>query len=195
MSIKIYTKTGDNGTTGLFGGKRVSKNHIRIEAYGTIDELNSNIGFVRTFSPSEKTDIILNTIQNDLFVIGADLATPNKLEIKNSTFHMISSKEIEFLEICIDEFETQLPQLKNFILPGGSKCGAFLHISRTVARRVERLIVTLKENDDTINSLNIVYLNRISDLLFVMARYENYINEVSEYEWIKTNKYFSLNFF
>jgi cob(I)alamin adenosyltransferase len=177
--MKIYTKTGDNGQTSLFGGGRVPKNTTRIEAYGTVDELNATIGFVRTQQVSQKADEILGHIQNELFVMGADLATPPEA---NVTIQRVTATMSERLESWIDELESELEPLKYFILPGGTTSAAALHLSRTVCRRAERCVVTAKESE-TISDEVIVYLNRLSDLLFVMSRFENHITRTPEVRW------------
>lgn len=182
MAFKIYTKTGDDGTTGLFGGDRVNKHHSRVEAYGTTDELNSFIGLART-KVSLKSDEILITVQNKLFVIGADIATPNAKETTSSPRIKITESDINYLEQQIDSLDKELPQLKAFILPSGCEAACYLHISRTVARRAERIFVRLKTEEENISQENIIYLNRLSDLLFTLARYENYVVLGTEQEW------------
>jgi len=178
--MKIYTKTGDDGNTSLFGGERVHKNNLRITAYGTIDELNAIIGIVISNDINDEIKIELLEIQNTLFVVGAELASPEK--VKNDLIKKISISEVEKLEKLIDRFDEKLPALKNFILPGGSKGSASLHFARTICRRAERKLVELdlKEN---INSNLLIYLNRLSDLLFVFARYENFVKSTPEIEW------------
>ena len=178
--MKIYTKTGDDGKTSLFGGKRVDKDNLRIEAYGTIDELNSVIGIVLTDNVSEKTSKILNLIQNSLFVIGSELASPSDVESKAIT--PVTEEDIRILENYIDEIDTDLSPLKNFILPGGTKSASLLHFARTVCRRAERRIVEI-DKVEKINQKIIVYINRLSDLLFVIARYENHVASSPEIEW------------
>ncbi len=178
MKIKIYTKTGDKGLTSLFGGSRVLKNSKRIKAYGTVDEANSVIGKAIATKPNKKVISILRIIQNDLFVVGADLATTkNNLKVLR-----ISNLQIEQLEKFIDEIEMELPQLKKFILPSGSIAGAELHFARTVTRRAEIEVVELSQSEK-INEDVIIYLNRLSDLLFVLARYENLKSKVKEIIW------------
>lgn len=167
--MKIYTKKGDQGYTSLFGGANVEKSSLRIHAYGTVDELNSVIGVALSHSMSERGTEILNDIQSQLFVLGADLATLQSKEVK---INRIGKEDIEKLESWIDELEEHLPPLKNFILPGGSPAGAFIHQARTVCRRAERNTVALKQNDP-ISAETVIYLNRLSDLLFVLARFEN----------------------
>lgn len=178
--MKIYTKTGDSGLTSLFGGGRVQKNAVRIEAYGTVDELNATIGVVRAHKPSQRVDEMLAIIQNELFVLGSDLATPHnsRVQIDRITPEMSSR-----LESWIDELDAQLEPLRYFVLPGGSVTSSFLHISRTVCRRAERCVVTAK-NIETISEETIIYLNRLSDLLFVMSRYENHVTQTPEVRWI-----------
>ncbi len=179
---KIYTKKGDQGTTCLISGETVDKHHTRLESYGTLDELNSFIGYARSeLKNLPKVDSILFEIQNDLFNVGSQLAnTDAKLQ---ATLPNISDKDILKLETCIDELTEELPPLKNFILPGGTKASGLLHISRTICRRAERLIIRLKAEQNNINPLFIQYINRLSDLLFVMARYTNKNQNVPDVEW------------
>lgn len=179
--MKIYTKTGDSGTTSLFSGGRVSKNHLRVEAYGTVDELNSYIGLVRSSNASEKTDEYLEKVQNQLFRLGADLATP--MDAKAAWLVRITADEVEWLETTIDELTALLPELKNFILPGGVLAAAHLQIARTICRRAERLLVALAENE-AINEQALIYLNRLSDWLFTLGRYENWQAGETETRWI-----------
>ena len=178
--MKIYTKTGDTGETGLYGGIRVSKDSMRIEACGTVDELNACIGLVRSQSPDAEVDAILHRIQNELFDIGADLAT---LETHPKAANLrIPPTLTPELEKEIDRYEDQLPALKNFILPGGSACGATIHLARTVCRRAERCVVRLAETE-TANPEVRIYLNRLSDLLFVLARTVNHRSDEPEPLW------------
>jgi len=180
--MKIYTKTGDKGETGLFGGERVSKDSLRISAYGTIDELNSFIGLAITESKDEGVKKNLRKIQNQLFVVGSDLATPeneksNKLNIKRTPPSFYTD-----IENMIDEYDAQLEELRNFILPGGSKSAALLHVCRTVCRRAEREVVALK-NSVTIGENIIIFLNRLSDLFFVLSRFENKVSNHPDIIW------------
>ena len=178
--MKIYTKTGDSGDTSLFGGKRVSKNNIRIEAYGTVDELNASIGVAIPESISESVKKSLRKIQNDLFVVGGDLATPlneTKVKLPRTIVEMVNNLENE-----IDTYEDKVEELKNFILPGGTKASAHLHLARTICRRAERRVVDLS-NVEQINQEIVKYINRLSDLLFVLARFENSASEFQEDEW------------
>jgi cob(I)alamin adenosyltransferase len=167
--MKIYTKTGDGGETGLWGGGRTSKDDIRIHAYGTVDECNSILGIVRTFSIGSDLDGILAQIQNDLFIVGGDLATPG---IESAAITRVSPEMAAFLEGCIDKLESSLPPLKQFILPGGCPAAAYLHLARTVCRRAERYVTSLVRVDAT-HSPALIYLNRLSDFLFVAARTAN----------------------
>ena len=189
MATRIYTKTGDDGTTGLFGGERVRKDTLRIEAYGTVDELNSLIGAVRG-EPQVPADVdeILGTIQEQLFVLGADLATPERKEGQNFSIPRVMSDDLVCLESAIDKFEESLPPLKHFILPGGTPAGALLHVARTVARRGERLVVALFYQEPEIGELPMQYLNRLSDLLFVLARSANNQAGVREAEWLPESR-------
>lgn len=177
--MKIYTRTGDQGQTSLFGGARVAKNDARIEAYGTIDELNSFIGVARTTPIPADNDRTLDQVQHDLFEIGAHLASPG-----TSRFPGVESARIEDLERAIDTMERDLPQLKNFILPGGSSGAAALHVCRTVCRRAERLVVALGDETDATRS-TIAYLNRLSDYLFVAARFANLRAGVDDVPWTR----------
>ena len=178
--MKIYTKTGDKGETGLFGGDRVTKDAPRIEAYGAVDELNSLIGIIRALRPSKRIDDALRTIQNDLFVLGADLATGKAN--KRSLIPRISRSHIASVEKTIDSFQLSLRPLKVFILPGGTVAASHLHYARTVCRRAERSTVRLSRSEE-INENALVYLNRLSDLLFVLARYANHTGKKKETEW------------
>ncbi len=164
---KVYTKTGDKGQTSLIGGIRVSKASTRVEAYGDVDELNSVLGIARSQVGDEEIEKVLDVIQNDLFIMGADLASPQGIEAPR-----ISEEKVKELEKNIDKFLKELEPLKEFILPTGRSGGAYLHLARTVARRAERRAVELKE-EEGINENLLVYLNRLSDLLFVIARIEN----------------------
>ncbi len=178
--MKIYTKKGDSGNTSLYGGQQVSKTSSRIAAYGTVDELNSVLGMVISQQPSTKTLGYLNTVQEQLFVLGADLATPISKEVR---INRISEDEISFLEQTIDEMEEELPPLKNFILPGGTKAGAAIHFARTVCRRAERKAVECSTEEE-LSDQSIIYLNRLSDFLFVLGRFENHSSGIEETPWI-----------
>ncbi|MFH0989128.1 MAG: cob(I)yrinic acid a,c-diamide adenosyltransferase [bacterium] len=178
--MKIYTKTGDQGETSLFGGDRVGKDVLRIETYGTVDELNSMIGVARSFKPPSELETILQLLQNDLFVLGSDLATP--LDEDRAQVPRINKQHIVELESIIDRIDGQLAPLKAFILPGGSAVAAHLHTARTVCRRAERLTVRLMK-EVKIGDAALVYLNRLSDLLFVLARYANKLDSTNETIW------------
>ena len=175
--MKIYTRTGDRGETSLFGGTRVAKNDPRIEAYGTIDELNSFIGVARASWPASPCDAELARAQSDLFDAGAHLASPG-----TSRFTGIDAARIESLEHGIDAMEAELAPLKNFILPGGSLAAAQLHVARSVCRRAERLVVALHDETPPTQS-TIAYLNRLSDYLFVAARFANLRHGVDDVPW------------
>lgn len=177
--VKIYTKTGDKGTTSLFGGKRVDKNSLRIEAYGCVDELNSLIGTILASRPSSEITRKLIRIQGELFVLGTDLATPLDVKLK---IPRITKSFITRLEREIDGFDIKLSPLKNFILPGGSNAGSKLHLARTVARRAERAVANLSA-EEKINKHAQIYINRLSDWLFVLARYANKLENIKETPW------------
>ena len=166
--MKIYTRTGDDGTTGLIGGSRVKKHNIRLESYGTIDELNSYIGLIRSMQADTHTDQVLELIQNKLFVIGANLATEESITLIKKQLPC-KKTDIELLESEMDEMNNLLPELRNFILPGGSQASSFCHVARTVCRRAERRIVELAENKE-VDPLLIKFVNRLSDYLFVLSR-------------------------
>ena len=178
--MKIYTKKGDDGTTSLFGGERVHKDALRIEVYGTIDELNSILGIARTHHVNDMLDDYLNRLQQELFIAGSDLATP--LETKNVSIPRIDHSMTEAWEHVIDAIDAQLAPLTAFILPGGNPCASMLHLARTVCRLVERRCVTLQSFSE-INPAVIPYLNRLSDLLFVLSRYANHITNTPETKW------------
>ena len=176
--MKIYTKTGDDGNTGLQGNLRISKSHPRIISYGIVDEANAALGVVLSNSIDDDIKKILIEIQNDLFLVGADLSNPNLNDLKNR----VSLNSVEKLESYIDQFERELPLLTNFILPGGNAAAAQIHYTRTIIRRAETLVVQLSEKDE-INSNCIRYLNRLSDLFFVLGRVVNKRNGVSDTVW------------
>jgi cob(I)alamin adenosyltransferase len=181
--VKIYTKTGDKGETGLFGGGRVPKHHPRVSAYGDVDELNSFLGLARATEPLPRIDDILLTIQRDLLAIGALLATPNPAKMRE---HLAKARvddgRIRELERHIDAADLELEQLKAFIIPGGSAKAATLHVCRTVCRRAERAVVAMEESE-SIPDIAIVYLNRLSDLLFTLARLANRLAGGVEENW------------
>ncbi|HEY6952215.1 MAG TPA: cob(I)yrinic acid a,c-diamide adenosyltransferase [Bacteroidota bacterium] len=178
--MKIYTKTGDKGKTSLFGGERVSKDALRIEAYGSVDELNSQIGVIRSLMPPPDIDRLLQQLQQELFVLGTDLATP--VSTKRKKVLRIEPRHSERLEREIDRLEASLEPLTQFILPGGSKTAAELHVARTICRRAERRIVQLSRKDE-VGTSPVVYINRLSDFLFVAARYVNKVEGINETKW------------
>ena len=186
--MKVYTKTGDTGTTALFGGTRVPKDHIRIESYGTVDELNSYLGLIRDQEINVHYKEILVRVQDRLFTIGAILATPPEKEVlKNGQPRLnipkISEGDIQLLENEIDDMENSLPQMTHFILPGGHTTVSYCHISRCVCRRAERLAVHL-DHSEHVDPLVIKYLNRLSDYLFVLARKLSADLNADEVKWI-----------
>jgi cob(I)alamin adenosyltransferase len=180
MAMKIYTKTGDSGKTSLLGGTKVFKNNPRIEAYGTVDELNSYIGLLSDFSNDDNAKNILKEIQDRLFTIGAELACDPDSKMPLPDLH---ESDIEYLEKEIDNMQDQLPVMKNFILPGGHPAVSFAHVARCVCRMAERCTVNLQENSGAVDQLIIKYLNRLSDYLFVLARYLGMKNNAPEIIW------------
>lgn len=178
--MRIYTKTGDAGETSLFGGGRLPKHHLRVAAYGTIDELNAVLGVARAAQPSPQVDEWLEKAQNQLFHLGADLATP--LDAKTNWITRVTEADIIWLERSIDRMSEELPPLKNFILPGGTLAAAQLQVARAVCRRAERLIAGLNESD-AISQQALPYVNRLSDWLFTLARYENMQAGEPEAKW------------
>jgi len=178
--MKVYTKTGDKGETSLFGGKRVSKHDIRIEAYGTVDELNSFIGLIRDQKIDEHSFNVLIEIQDRLFTLGSILATePGNSKVK---VPKLFEEDILFLEEEIDKMNETLPEMRSFVLPGGHTTVSYCHISRCVCRRAERFVIHLSEKEH-VNELTYKYLNRLSDYLFVLARKFSQDLEVNEIEW------------
>ena len=178
---KIYTKTGDGGETSLFDNTRVSKADPRVDAYGEVDELNACIGAARAAGAGGDLAGPLDSIQRNLFALGARLADPSARIAERVTKASVTDQHVEELEHLIDRLETDMPPLRRFILPGGSPAGALLHLARTVCRRAERRVIGL--GADAVDPLVIVYLNRLSDLLFVMARAVNHRAGVTEVEW------------
>jgi cob(I)alamin adenosyltransferase len=171
---KIYTKTGDDGTTGLVRGPRRLKHDLRVNCFGTVDEANSTIGVARVLTASmPKIDNILGHIQNDLFDLGSDLATPGADPAGTTPSLRITPAQVDYLEQRIDQFNEGLAPLTSFVLPGGSPLSAALHVARTVVRRAERLVVELVASEPDLNNQTLIYLNRLSDLLFVLARVAN----------------------
>jgi cob(I)alamin adenosyltransferase len=183
--MKIYTKTGDAGDTGLFGGGRVPKSHPRVEAYGEVDELNATIGLARSIEMMPRIDEVLAPIQRDLFAIGALLATPDREKMRQHLEKArVDDERVAELEHAIDDGDRELEPLKSFIMPGGTPKAAALHVARTVCRRAERRVVELQETHDTeIPQLVVIYLNRLSDLLFTLARVANRRAGAGEVTW------------
>jgi cob(I)alamin adenosyltransferase len=181
--VRIYTRTGDSGDTGLFGGGRVAKNHPRVEAYGDVDELNATLGLVRALEQMPRIDEVLVPIQRDLFAIGALLATPDREKMRQHLEKArVDEDRIRQLEHAIDDGDRELEPLKSFIVPGGSPKAAALHVARTVCRRAERRVVSLAESEE-IPSVVVIYLNRLSDLLFTLARVANRRAGTGEVTW------------
>lgn len=181
--MKIYTRTGDQGDTGLFGGGRVPKDHPRVAAYGDVDELSSALGVVRATQPVEFFDRVLESIQRDLFSIGGQLASPDPQAVARALAKAnLSPERVGEFERLIDEGESELPPLRAFVLPAGTSKAAALHLARTVCRRAERSVVHLAHGSD-VPELFIVYLNRLSDLLFTLARLANYRTGISDVTW------------
>jgi cob(I)alamin adenosyltransferase len=179
--VKIYTKTGDRGETGLFDGTRVAKSDARVEAYGDVDELNAWLGLARSAGLDPDLDQMLGQIQRDLFALGAMLADPRKKIAARVHKASVAGDDVARLEGHIDALEHQLPALRRFLLPGGSEAGALLHLSRAVCRRAERRIVAL--GPEAVDAVVLTYVNRLSDLLFVMARTVNQRRGAQEHEW------------
>jgi len=181
MVMKIYTKTGDTGETGLIGGKRVSKDHVRVDAYGEVDELNSVVGLARAEATAgDSFDQALERIQCLLFELGSELATPQKDRQLSSG---IQPEDTAWLEGEIDKADDELEPLKNFILPGGTRLSSYLHLARSVCRRAERRCVELRHQEPDIEEVALVWLNRLSDYFFVVARLANQRQGVSDVAW------------
>ncbi|NOX63784.1 MAG: cob(I)yrinic acid a,c-diamide adenosyltransferase [Chloroflexi bacterium] len=178
--MKIYTKTGDSGETMLFGGQRVPKYHLRLDAYGAVDELNAFLGLARRYCPDPELNAALERVQNELFALGSDLATPK--DVESNHIRRVEGELTARLEREIDLWTEELPPLKTFILPGGGQAGAILHIARTVCRRAERAAAALNR-DEPINPHILRYLNRLSDWLFTLARLLNHRQGVQETPW------------
>jgi cob(I)alamin adenosyltransferase len=181
--MKIYTKTGDAGETGLFGGGRVPKDDARVAAYGDVDELNSALGLVRATAPTDFYDDLFESIQRDLFAIGGHLATPDPAKVRAALEKAALSEErVERMEAVIDQADQELPPLRAFVLPGGTPKAAALHLARTVCRRAERSTVRLSHQAE-VHELFVIYLNRLSDLLFTLARLANHRAGQSDVTW------------
>ncbi|MEO7158497.1 MAG: cob(I)yrinic acid a,c-diamide adenosyltransferase [Vicinamibacterales bacterium] len=182
--MKIYTKTGDDGTTGLIGGFRVDKSDLRIECYGTVDELNATIGWAGVGQKDDAFGRALRAVQNELFVIGSLLASPAEDSSASRNLPQLAESSVTRLEQQIDAADAELPRLANFILPGGTESAARLHIARTICRRAERLVVSLAK-DQSVAALLVTYLNRLSDWLFVQARLANHRAGIADVAWEK----------
>jgi cob(I)alamin adenosyltransferase len=182
MASKIYTKTGDTGNTSLIGGTRVPKSNLRIEAYGTIDELNSYVGLCRDLLADETIRVLLQEIQDRLFTIGSSLACDPDKEPKMK-IPDLKDEDIVLLESKIDDMNAVMPVMKNFILPGGHPTVAHIHIARCICRRAERCCVRLEEEKSEVSPLILAYLNRLSDYLFVLARYAAFQLNIAEIVW------------
>src|SRR5689334_16643013 len=181
--MKIYTKTGDSGETGLFGGGRVPKDHIRVAAYGDVDELNSAIGVARATQPVQFSDQLLESIQRDLFALGGHLATPHPEKVRKALEKAeLSDARVKLFEKTIDDADAELPPLKAFVLPAGTPKAAALHLARTVCRRAERSVVALAR-ESGVPPMFVVYLNRLSDLLFTLARLANHREGAGDVTW------------
>lgn len=180
--MKIYTRTGDQGQTGLIGGNRVSKDHVRVAAYGDIDELNAALGLARAQARDARLASLLGEVQRDLFALGAQLADPTARVGTKKAKAAITAARIRRLEKAIDARQADLPPLTRFVLPGGSPLGASLHLARTVCRRAERAIVTLAR-EERVDPRVLAYVNRLADLLFVLARSENHRSGEAEDRW------------
>jgi cob(I)alamin adenosyltransferase len=184
MAFKIYTKTGDKGYTGLIGGTRIPKSHIRIEAYGTVDELNSWLGVIADQSNGTQQQDLLKKIQDRLFTIGSALACDPEKERK-MIIPDLHPDDIVALEKAMDDMDAHLPELMNFVLPGGNVIASQCHVARCVCRRAERICVAMQMNEEEIDEQIIVYLNRLSDYLFILARYILHIHQGEETIWRK----------
>ncbi|MGH7591864.1 MAG: cob(I)yrinic acid a,c-diamide adenosyltransferase [Gemmatimonadales bacterium] len=181
--MKIYTKTGDAGETGLFGGGRVSKHHLRVAAYGDVDELNSAIGVARSTPPVDFHDGLLQSIQRDLFSLGGHLATPHPEKVRKALEKAeLSAERIAIFEQAIDQADDELTPLRAFILPAGTPKATALHLARTICRRAERSVVALAQTDE-VPGLFLTYLNRLSDLLFILARVANHREGTGDVTW------------
>jgi cob(I)alamin adenosyltransferase len=181
--MRIYTKTGDEGRTGLFGGGRVEKDHPRVSAYGDVDELNSALGVVRATQPVHFFDDLFESIQRDLFAIGGHLATPDPDKVREALAKAeLSADRVAQFEQLMDDADTELPALRAFVLPAGTPKAAALHLARTVCRRAERSVVALAREAE-VHELFIVYLNRLSDLLFTLARLANHRDGAGDVTW------------
>lgn len=181
---KLYTKTGDKGETSLLGGKRVSKDSLRVDSYGTVDELNSTLGVAEAFLEDRALKEIVKQIQNDLFNLGSELSLTDLKKKESFGLTTDWGKRTKELEEIIDRLDKQLKELRNFILPGGDKAASFLHLARSISRRAERKIISLSKKEK-ISPAILPYLNRLSDLLFVLSRYTNHLKGIKDQLWKK----------
>ena len=182
MAFRIYTKTGDKGSTSLIGGVRVLKSHIRIEAYGTVDELNSYLGVVRDQAQHEQSGEWIREVQDRLFTIGSVLSTSPQKQVKMK-LPDVHEEDVLWLEQRIDEMNESLPEMRSFIIPGGHLAASSAHVARCICRRAERICVAMQEQQEEVPELIIRYLNRLSDFLFVLARYLGHVNGAPEIPW------------
>lgn len=180
--MKVYTRRGDAGETDLFGGQRVGKDALRVAAYGDVDELNATLGVALAHSPHDDVRVLGDSIQGQLFELGAYLATPDERSREKASIPTLSGDDVNTLEQHIDAFETELAPLQRFVLPGGTPAAAAFHLARTVCRRAERAAVSLNRQDP-LDPVALGYLNRLSDLLFVLARLENARSGSGDVEW------------
>lgn len=180
--MKIYTRGGDRGETGLLGGRRVPKDHLRVRAYGEVDELSASLGVARAHAPDARARALLQRIQRDLFALGAQLADPSARVGTSRSKAAVPVARIRQLERAIDARQRRLPPLRSFVVPGGTPLAALLHLARTVCRRAERAIVALS-HEEPVDPRILVYVNRLSDLLFVLARSENHSSGWAEERW------------
>ncbi len=187
--FKLYTKKGDDGTTGLLSGKRVNKHHIRIKAYGTLDELNTWVGMIRNFKIDKKTDKTLIKIQQELMTIGSQLADDTALNFSKlvKIIDPINNENVKYLESQIDIINNELPELKNFVIPGGHIIVSYTHLARCTCRRAERLVTELNELENIPNVI-IAYINRLSDFLFILSRKFTKDCDVEEIKWLAQKK-------
>lgn len=182
MAFKIYTKTGDKGATSLIGGTRVSKAHIRIESYGTVDELNSYLGMVNDTCGNPQVSEWLREIQDRLFTLGAELATTPEKEVKMK-LPDLHDEDVTWLEARIDQMNEVLPEMRSFLIPGGNLAASTCHVARCICRRAERLCVGMQESGEPVHELIVRYLNRLSDFLFTLARYIGHLAGTAELPW------------
>lgn len=182
MAFKIYTKTGDKGATSLIGGVRVPKNHIRIESYGTVDELNAQLGLVNDLCGKEEISAWIREIQDRLFTLGSELATAPDKDIKMKLPDLYDT-DVTWLEAGIDKMNEVLPELRSFVIPGGNAAASACHVARCICRRAERICVAMENSGDVLPALAIPYLNRLSDFLFILSRYITHLDGGTDLAW------------